>query len=46
MLLLDLLEQIEDPRSYHGREYRLHHILCFTIIAILTNSCCFTMRCI
>jgi hypothetical protein len=37
-MLLKILEQIEDPRSYHGREYRLHHILYFTIIAILHNA--------
>jgi hypothetical protein len=37
-MLLKILEQIEDPRSYHGREYRLHHILYFTIIAILHKA--------
>ncbi|MDR1597340.1 MAG: transposase family protein [Holosporales bacterium] len=37
-MLLELLERIEDPRSYHGREYRLHHILYFTILAILHKA--------
>lgn len=34
-MLLETLMKVEDPRSYHGREYRLHHILYFTILAIL-----------
>jgi hypothetical protein len=37
-MFLEMLEQIEDPRSYHGREYKLHHILYFTVIAILHKA--------
>lgn len=38
MILLDILAEIEDPRSYHGREYRLHHILFISILAILNKA--------
>jgi hypothetical protein len=38
MILLDLLEKIENPRSYHGKEYKLHHILFFTILALLSGA--------
>lgn len=37
-MLMTQLEQITDPRSYHGREYLHHHILYFTILAILSNA--------
>ena len=37
-MLLETLKQIEDPRSYHGKEYQLSHILYFTILAILANA--------
>lgn len=37
-MLMTQLEKIPDPRSYHGREYRLHHILYFTILALLSNA--------
>ena len=36
--LLEVLSQIEDPRSYHGREYKLHHILYISILAILSKA--------
>lgn len=36
--LLDILSQIEDPRSYHGREYKLHHVLYIAILAILSKA--------
>jgi hypothetical protein len=42
MVLLEILEQIEDPRSYHGREYKLHHILLFTILALLSGAKTYT----
>jgi hypothetical protein len=38
MVLLDILEQVEDDRSYHGREYKLHYILLFTILALLDGA--------
>jgi hypothetical protein len=38
MVLLDILEKVEDDRSYHGREYKLQHILLFTIIALLDGA--------
>jgi hypothetical protein len=37
-VLINILEKIEDSRSYHGREYRLHHILLFSILAILSGA--------
>jgi hypothetical protein len=37
-MLLEQLKQITDPRSYHGREYRHHHIIYFTILALLSNA--------
>jgi hypothetical protein len=42
MVLLDILEKIEDPRSYHGKEYKLHHILLFTILALLSGANTYT----
>ena len=42
MALIDDLKEVDDPRSYHGREYRLHHILLFTILAILANAKTYT----
>ncbi len=41
-MLIDLLKQIDDPRSFHGKEYQLHHILLFTILAILANAKTYT----
>jgi hypothetical protein len=37
-MLLELLQQTEEPRSYHRREYKLHHVLYFTIAAISQNT--------
>ena len=37
-MLIETLKTVEDPRSYHGKEYSLHHILYFTILAILGNA--------
>ena len=37
-VLIKILEMIEDSRSYHGREYKLHHILLFSILAILSGA--------
>lgn len=37
-MLLERLKEVEDPRSYHGREYLLHHILYFTVLALLSNA--------
>jgi hypothetical protein len=42
MELLSILEKIEDPRSYHGREYKLHHVLLFTILALLSGAKTYT----
>lgn len=37
-MLLNQLEKVSDPRSYHGREYKLHHVLYFCILALLSNA--------
>ena len=37
-MLLERLKEIEDSRSYHGKEYLLHHILYFTVLALLSNA--------
>lgn len=42
MELLSILEKIEDPRSYHGKEYKLHHVLLFTILALLSGAKTYT----
>jgi hypothetical protein len=42
MTLIEMLQEVDDPRSFHGREYRLHHILLFTILAILANAKTYT----
>lgn len=41
-MLLDRLKKLTDSRSYHGREYLLHHIVYFTILAILCNAKTYT----
>lgn len=38
IMLLNKLEKVTDPRSYHGREYKLHHVLYFCILALLSNA--------
>jgi hypothetical protein len=42
MELLSILKKIDDPRSYHGKEYKLHHILLFTILALLSGAKTYT----
>jgi hypothetical protein len=37
-MLIDLLKKIPDPRDPQGREYHLHHILFFSILAILSGA--------
>jgi hypothetical protein len=37
-MLIDILKNIEDHRRPEGREYYLHHILLFSILAILSGS--------
>ena len=37
MKLLNILKEVPDDRSYHGKEYALHHIIFFTILALLSN---------
>ncbi len=37
-MLVDILKKIEDPRSYHGKEYQLWQILLCTILCILANG--------
>jgi hypothetical protein len=34
-VLLDIFKTVEDPRDCYGREYRLEHILLFSVLAIL-----------
>ena len=41
-MLIERLELLRDPRSYHGREYRLHHIVYFTILALLSSAKTYT----
>ena len=41
-MLLSLLEELTDFRSYHGKEYKLHHILYFSVLAILSNAKSYT----
>lgn len=41
-MLLSLLEELTDIRSYHGKEYKLHHILYFSVLAILSNAKSYT----
>lgn len=38
MMLINILKEIEDPRSYHGKEYQLWQILLVTILSILSNG--------
>ncbi len=38
MELLSLLETIPDHRDRQGREYRLEHVLLFSILALLSNA--------
>jgi DDE_Tnp_1-associated len=37
-MLIDILKEIEDPRSYHGKEYQLWQILLVSILSILSNG--------
>ena len=37
-MLIKILKEIEDPRSYHGKEYQLWQILLVTILSILSNG--------
>ncbi len=41
-MLLCLLEDLTDPRSYHGKEYKIHHIVYFSVLAILANAKTYT----
>jgi hypothetical protein len=36
-VLLDIFKLVEDPRDSYGREYRLEHILFFSVLAILSK---------
>jgi hypothetical protein len=36
--LLDILKTVEDQRKFNGKEYKLEHILFFTILAILCEA--------
>ena len=42
IMLMRILQSIEDPRSYHGKEYKLEHILLFSILGILCNAKTYT----
>jgi hypothetical protein len=37
-MLIEVLKDIEDPRSYHGKEYQLWQILLVSILSILSNG--------
>lgn len=37
-MLVNVLKEIEDPRSFHGKEYQLWQILLVTILCILCNG--------
>jgi hypothetical protein len=37
-MLISILKEIEDPRSYHGKEYQLWQILLAAILSILANG--------
>lgn len=37
-MLIEILKEIEDPRSYHGKEYQLWQILLVAILSILANG--------
>ena len=37
-MLINLLKEIEDPRSYHGKEYQLWQVLLISILAIMCNA--------
>jgi hypothetical protein len=37
-MLIEVLKSIEDPRSYHGKEYQLWQILLVSILSILSNG--------
>ena len=37
-MLIEILKEIEEPRSYHGKEYQLWHILLFSILSILSGG--------
>ena len=36
--LLDLLEDIADPRRAQGKRYQVQHVLLFSILAIVTGA--------
>lgn len=42
MSLMEMLKGIEDQRSFHGKEYKLHDILMFAILAILAGAKTYT----
>jgi hypothetical protein len=37
-MLIQSLKEIEDPRSYHGKEYQLWQILLVSVLSILSNG--------
>jgi hypothetical protein len=37
-MLIEILKAIDDPRSYHGKEYQLWQILMVSILSILSNG--------
>src|ERR1700744_1513492 len=41
-MLIDVLKKIEDPRSYHGKEYQLWEILTISTLAIMCNAKTYT----
>jgi len=41
-MLIDILKEIEDPRSYHGKEYQLWQILLVSILSILAEGKTYT----
>jgi DDE_Tnp_1-associated len=41
-MLINALKEIEDPRSYHGKEYQLWQILLVSILSILSNGKTYT----
>lgn len=42
MSLIEALKKIDDPRSYHGKEYALWQILLVSILSILSNGKTYT----
>lgn len=37
-MFIEILKDIEDPRSYHGKEYQLWQILLVSVLCILSNG--------